>query len=222
MAELQEDPVRLVEEAIQRVLAALRWLERNRKKGDPTSGRLRMELLECNKLLHSCRGLAANLTSRSLRCAGDELVELLRGATGLLQRVVVDASNVAHFGQEGGKFRNLELVVRACLERGWFPILIASAKLRHDVDDVTSYLRLLQAGFVKEGLSGTDEDLEILRLASKGELPVLSNDGFKEYRGRFPQVGLVGYSISGSEVRLWEKGPLGGVKEPLPAGGGEA
>jgi hypothetical protein len=221
MAELQEDPVRLVEEAIQRVLAALRWLERNRKKGDPASGRLRMELLECNKLLHSCRGLAANLTSRPLRCTGDELAELLRKAAGLQRRVVVDASNVAHFRQEGAKFRNLELMVRACLERGWFPVLVASAKLKHEIDDVTSYQRLLQARLVREAPWGYDDDLEILRLAAGEGLQAISDDEYKEYRERFPQVGLVGYSISGSEVRLWEKGPLGRVEESLLAEGGE-
>ena len=63
-------------------------------------------------------------------------------------KVIVDASNVAHFGKdkEGSKARidNLLKSLEALEKLGYEPFPIADASLRHEIDDKEKFNALLE------------------------------------------------------------------------------
>jgi hypothetical protein len=125
------------------------------------------------------------------------------------ERVIVDASNVAHSTEKTGpRLANVRLVRDRLTEQGLTPILVADAALRHQIDDPDGYESLVKAGEIQQAPAGTDADYFILSFARELEASVLSNDRFKERIAHFPDVRrrIIRYMIVAGEVVLERRG----------------
>lgn len=102
---------------------------------------------------------------------------------------LVDGSNVAHF-TEGQKARlqNILLVRDKLIEEGLEPIIVADAALRHQIDDVAAYERLVDEGSVKQAPAGTDADYFILSFAKELRASIVSNDRYRDRIKGFPEA----------------------------------
>ncbi len=107
-------------------------------------------------------------------------------------KVIVDASNVAHFGKdkEGSKPR-LDYLLKSvdALEKlGYEPFPIADASLRHEIDEKEKFNALLDEGKVQQVPSGTTADHFILKIAFEEDCKILSNDNFREFNDEFHDI----------------------------------
>ena len=96
-------------------------------------------------------------------------------------KVVVDASNVAHYVKnENGqpKMSNILAAVKALEESEDEFVIIADASLRHDIDDKEKFLKLLESDNVEEVPAGNDADHFILDIATREKAKVLSTGSF--------------------------------------------
>lgn len=121
------------------------------------------------------------------------------------ERVIVDASNVAHSTEkDSARLTNVRLVRDRLTEDGLTPILVADAALRHQIDDLEGYEALVKAGDIKQAPAGTDADYFILTFARELDASVLSNDRFKDRISHFPDVKnrIIRYMIVAGEVVL--------------------
>jgi hypothetical protein len=121
------------------------------------------------------------------------------------ERVIVDASNVAHSTEKNtARLANVRLIRDHLTEDGMTPILVADAALRHQIDDTEAYEALVKAGEIQQAPAGTDADYFILSFARELDAAVLSNDRFKERIGHFPEVRdrIIRYMIVAGEVVL--------------------
>jgi len=106
-------------------------------------------------------------------------------------KVVVDASNVAHFGRKRDAKPSLEYIVKAAeaLEKlGYEHILIADASLRHEIDQKDEFNQLLEEDKIQQVPSGTTADHFILKMAEDEDAKILSNDVFREYNDEFQDI----------------------------------
>ena len=121
------------------------------------------------------------------------------------ERVIVDASNVAHSTEKTVPLlANVRLVRDRLTEDGMTPILVADAALRHQIDDADGYEALVKAGEIQQAPAGTDADYFILSFARELHASVLSNDRFKERIDHFPEVKdrIIRYMIVAGELVL--------------------
>lgn len=99
-------------------------------------------------------------------------------------KVIVDASNVAHFGKEkeGNKPRldNLLKSVEALKKLGYEPFPIADASLRHEIDEKEKFNAMLDEGKYSR-FPTTADHYFILKLAYEEDCKILSNDNFREF-----------------------------------------
>ena len=119
------------------------------------------------------------------------------------ERVIVDASNVAHSTEKlAPKLANVRLVRDRLTEDGLTPILVADAALRHQIDDADGYEALVKAGEIQQAPAGTDADYFILSFAEELDASVVSNDRFRDRIDAFPEVRkrLIKYMIVEGEV----------------------
>ena len=125
------------------------------------------------------------------------------------ERVIVDASNVAHSTEKTApKLANVRLVRDRLTEDGLTPILVADAALRHQIDDAEGYEALVKAGEIQQAPAGTDADYFILTFARELDASVLSNDRFKDRISHFPEVRdrIIRYMIVAGEIVLERRG----------------
>jgi hypothetical protein len=119
-------------------------------------------------------------------------------------QVIVDASNVAHFGKKDGKptLDNLFKSVQALEKLGYQPVLIADASLRHEIDDKEAFKKLIDDNKVQQVPAGTTADHYILKLAEENDAKILSNDAFREYYDEFQDINSrrIPYNIRGGEI----------------------
>ena len=121
------------------------------------------------------------------------------------ERVIVDASNVAHATEKtSARLANVRLIRDKLTEDGMTPILVADAALRHQIDDGEGYEALVTAGEIRQAPAGTDADYFILTFARELDAAVLSNDRFKDRIAHFPDVKdrIIRYMILAGEVVL--------------------
>ena len=108
------------------------------------------------------------------------------------QRVaVVDGANVAYLETSAkGKPRvaNLVAVRRALERRGYDPIIIVDASLRHHIDDEARLENLIGDQVARQAPAGTDADYFVLETADRFEGMVISNDAFERFRERYPWI----------------------------------
>ena len=106
-------------------------------------------------------------------------------------KVVVDASNVAHYVKnENSKpqIANILAAVKALEESEDEFVIIADASLRHEIDDKEEFEKLLQSENVEEVSPGNDADHFILDIATREKAKVLSNDKFRDYAAEFRNI----------------------------------
>ena len=106
-------------------------------------------------------------------------------------KVVVDASNVAHYVKnKDGKPQmiNILAAVKALEESGDEFVIIADASLRHEIDDKEKFVKLLESDNVEEVPAGNDADHFILDIAVREKAKVLSNDKFRDYAAEFRNI----------------------------------
>lgn len=121
------------------------------------------------------------------------------------RKVLVDGSNVA-YATEGGEARlkNIDLVRQKLREKGFEPLIVADAALRHQIDDKAAYERLINDGVVHQAPAGTDADYFILSFAREMDARILTNDRFRDRAEQFPQERdrIIRYMIVQGEVVL--------------------
>lgn len=122
-------------------------------------------------------------------------------------KVVIDASNVAHYGKkEGGKpkFSNIMAAVNALEESEDEFVIIADASLRHEIDDKDSFLKLLENENVEEVPAGNDADHFIIELADNENAKILSNDKFRDYATEFTNINFLRlpFTFEGDRLKI--------------------
>jgi hypothetical protein len=118
---------------------------------------------------------------------------------------LVDGSNVAHAGEgQTARLANILAVRDKLIEEGLDPVIVVDAALRHQIDDVERYERLVDEGSVKQAPAGTDADYFILSFAKELGAPVVSNDQFRDRGRQFADVRkrVIRYMIVAGEVVL--------------------
>ena len=102
---------------------------------------------------------------------------------------IIDGSNVA-YSVEGMQpsLHNIELVRSKVTEEGYEPIVVVDAALRHHIDDVPAYERMIDSGLLRQAPAGTDADYFILSFARELGARIVSNDRFRDRGGAFPEA----------------------------------
>ena len=122
-------------------------------------------------------------------------------------KVIIDASNVAHFGKgKDGQpsLNNILKAVEALKGLGYEPFAIADAPLRHEIDKKEEFNKLLEEGKVQQVPSGTTADHFILKIAYEENAKILSNDIFREYNDEFKDIASkrIPYDIKDGEIAI--------------------
>lgn len=107
------------------------------------------------------------------------------------QVAVVDGANVAYIEtsvKDEPRVANLVAVRRALEQRGYDPIIIVDASLRHYIDDPAQLESLLDDQAVRQSPAGVDADYFVLETADRFEGLVVSNDTFDRFRERYPWI----------------------------------
>lgn len=120
-------------------------------------------------------------------------------------KVIIDASNVAHYGKGKGNSPRLETILKATNALkglGYEPYAIADASLRHEIDNREEFNKLLEKEEIVQVPSGTTADHFILKMAEDEDAKILSNDIFREYNDEFKDIASrrIPYSVKGGEV----------------------
>jgi len=119
------------------------------------------------------------------------------------ERVLVDASNVAHATEGGGpRLANIDLVREKLREEGFEPVVVADAALRHQIDDKQEYERRVDAGAIHQAPAGTDADYFLLSFARELDARILTNDRFRDRAQEFgrERERVIRYMIVNGEV----------------------
>ena len=105
--------------------------------------------------------------------------------------IVVDGANVAFESMTSGgkpKLGNILAVCAALVERGYEPVVIVDAALRHKIDDPEQLEALIEKKRILQAPAGTDADFFVLETAKQQECCVVSNDTFKDHLSSFPWI----------------------------------
>jgi hypothetical protein len=122
-------------------------------------------------------------------------------------KVIIDASNVAHFGKgKDGQpsLNNILNAIEALKGLGYEPFAIADAPLRHEIDNKEEFNKLLEEEKVQQVPSGTTADHFILKIAYEENAKILSNDMFRDYNDEFKDIASkrIPYDIKGGEISI--------------------
>lgn len=122
-------------------------------------------------------------------------------------KVVIDASNVAHYNKNKDsqpQLSNILSAVKALEERGDEFVIIADASLRHEIDNQEKFEKLLESENVEQVTAGNNADHFILELADQEGAKILSNDKFRDFTDEFKNINdmRIPFSFEGSTIRL--------------------
>lgn len=120
-------------------------------------------------------------------------------------KVIIDASNVAHYGRDldsKPKLSNIFSAVKYLEKNGHDFVIIADASLKHTIDEKEKYKKLLDEGAIEEVPSGNNADHFILALAEEENAKILSNDYFREFFDEFKDIPSrrLPYSVENNEI----------------------
>lgn len=124
--------------------------------------------------------------------------------------IIVDGANVAYAERSANgqpKISNLVAMRNALEERGYRPIIIVDASLRHDIDDPDQLEVLLNQGAVRQAPADTDADYFVIALAKDENSQIVTNDEYSDYRERNPDLGerRVPFMIVNGQVEFYER-----------------
>ena len=122
-------------------------------------------------------------------------------------KVIIDASNVAHFGKGNDgqpRLDNILEAIEALKGLGYEPFAIADAPLRHEIDKKEEFNKLLEDETIQQVPSGTTADHFILKIAYDENAKILSNDVFREYNDEFKDIASkrIPYSIKDGKIAI--------------------
>ncbi len=169
------------------------------------------------------RGVAAMTSCAAAESSQTHMAKAPPGGE-IRPRIVIDASNVclAERDQRGrARLQNL-LAVRALLRQLAFDTTtICDANLKYNIDDDDGLQQLVSRGEVLQVPAGTDGDVWILEAAAQLGARVLSNDVYRNYRGRFPWIVerrvpflVVNAKVLIPDLAIGTLQPLVGVESP--------
>ncbi|MEM2409906.1 MAG: hypothetical protein QW407_02525 [Thermofilaceae archaeon] len=157
---------------------------------------------------------AAELASRRAEVqvgAGRSRVEVPRpgaelgvfGVSGWV--IVIDGSNVAYAARDSSgrpRARNILLAINWAREKGYTPLVVVDASLKHHIDDPFTLDSLRARGVLYEAPARTSADAFIISIAEKQGALILSNDTFKEYLSEKPWIEKrrLAFMIVGDEI----------------------
>lgn len=104
---------------------------------------------------------------------------------------IVDGANVAHIevtAKGNPKVTNLIAVRQVLVERGYEPIIIVDAALRHRIDDADHLEALINKQQVRQAPAGTDADYFVIKIADEENAVIISNDQYNDYLEEHPWV----------------------------------
>ncbi|MEO7456885.1 MAG: hypothetical protein ABIY52_11535 [Gemmatimonadaceae bacterium] len=119
--------------------------------------------------------------------------------------VLVDGSNVAHSSEgERARLSNIIAVCDKLREEGYEALILVDAALRHQIDDRTTYERMVDAGEIRQAPAGTDADYFILAFARELDASIVSNDRYRDRQKAFPDAAkrLIRFMVIKGEVVL--------------------
>ncbi|MGB9980616.1 NYN domain-containing protein [Methanobacterium sp.] len=122
-------------------------------------------------------------------------------------KVIIDASNVAHFGKGKDGQPTLDNIlnsIEALKGLGYEPFAIADAPLRHEIDNKEEFNKLLEEEKIQQVPSGTTADHFILKIAYEEDAKILSNDMFREYNDEFKDIASrrIPYDIKEGKIAI--------------------
>ncbi|MGI3164818.1 NYN domain-containing protein [Pseudooceanicola sp. 200-1SW] len=151
------------------------------------------------------------------------LRQLLRGdgAPGAWRRggVILDGSNIMHWKGQGPDLGPVQEAVRLLRDRGQVPLVVFDANAgyklcgRYQGSGALAKRLGMRPGQVRVVPKGTPADEVILQLARQRGARVVTNDRFRDWVDRHPEVAEEGYLLRGGyrAGRLWldPRGPAG-------------
>lgn len=148
----------------------------------------------------------------------------LRAPAKPLHRVVVDGSNVMHWGGAPSEMVLIRVISELC-RRGYSPLVIFDANVGYKLGyprylDDAAMARIigLPARDVFVVAKGVVADEVILDLAQTHGWRVVSNDQFRDWRLRFPVIATKGARVQGTwrdGTVVWRNAAL--LRAPVPA-----
>lgn len=103
--------------------------------------------------------------------------------------ILVDAANVAFTNHNEphakGSVENILAMRKTLEDLGYHPIFIADASLKYEIDDPHKLNQLEQSGQIKQAPAGTQADYFLLAYAKQQNLPIVSNDEFRDRKDEF-------------------------------------
>lgn len=142
--------------------------------------------------------------------------------------IFVDGSNVAwnNIPEEIREFpyaRNIEVVVKELKKIGFKMVLVLCDNNLYDiVADKDKFSELIKTGIVQFVTRGTTADEWLLRFKEDKDRFIVSNDKYKQYKEKYPDIGnhRIGFQVSGDEAKFDDKikGAVDGIppKHKLP------
>ena len=120
-------------------------------------------------------------------------------------KVIVDASNVAHFKKNENSepmLTNIIVAVETLEARDYEYEIIADASLAHDIDNKDDYNLLLEEKSIEEVPIGNNADHFILNLAEEEHAKILSNDKFRDFKDEFLNIDSmrIPFSFDGNKL----------------------
>ena len=124
-------------------------------------------------------------------------------------KVIIDGSNVAHFGKKedsSPKLSNILSAVKTLEDQGDDFVIIADASLKHEIDDKEKYNHLVEEEAIEEVPAGNNADHFILELAEEENAKILSNDMFREFNDEFKDIQSrrLPFSFNGENIVIGE------------------
>ncbi len=104
---------------------------------------------------------------------------------------VVDGTKVAYeekSKQGSPKVGNIVAVNQTLKLKGYEPIIIIDASLKHQIDDPEQLEVLIENGTLKQAPAGTDADYFLIRTAEEHDAVIVTNDLYQEYEGKHPWI----------------------------------
>lgn len=106
--------------------------------------------------------------------------------------ILVDAANVAFFNRDAPEAKasvdNLLAMRRQLEGMGYRPIFIADAALKYKVDDKERLDHLEQEGRILQAPAATQADYFLLAYSTRENLPIVSNDVYRDRVDEFPEA----------------------------------
>jgi hypothetical protein len=107
------------------------------------------------------------------------------------QKIVVDGSNIAYIERSSNgdpKIGNIVAVRKALMSKGYDPIIVVDADLRHEIDDPRQLESLLDRQEIRQAPAETDADYFVLELAKRYNSQVVSNALFERYKNHYSWI----------------------------------